>query len=91
VQESPISAKNQEEAEVPSIEGRQVRVTHPDNVYAAIETIERNPAEVSFPVAISKDNNVGSLKEGRFETLCLRSHVMHGRAVFPVGPGPACT
>src|SRR4030088_2096737 len=33
-----MSAKNEEEAEVLSIEGRQVRVTHPDKLYFSRET-----------------------------------------------------
>src|SRR5712691_9086489 len=33
-----MSAKNEEEAEVLSIEGRQVRVTHPDKLYFSKET-----------------------------------------------------
>src|ERR1700716_673901 len=33
-----MSAKNEEEAEVLSIEGRQVRVTHPDKLYLSRET-----------------------------------------------------
>jgi bifunctional non-homologous end joining protein LigD len=38
MQESPMSAKNREEAEVLSIEGRQVRVTHPDKLYFSRQT-----------------------------------------------------
>src|SRR6266446_7405157 len=38
MQESPMSAKNEEEAEVLSIEGRQVRVTHPDKLYFTKQT-----------------------------------------------------
>src|SRR2546421_9089788 len=33
-----MSAKNEKEAEVLSIEGRQVRVTHPDKLYFSRET-----------------------------------------------------
>jgi bifunctional non-homologous end joining protein LigD len=33
-----MSAKNEEEAEVLSIEGRQVRVTHPEKLYFSKQT-----------------------------------------------------
>src|ERR1700741_4371403 len=38
MQESPMSAKNREEAEVLSIKGRQVRITHPDKLYFSRQT-----------------------------------------------------
>src|SRR6202008_3643527 len=36
--ESPMSGKREEEAEVLSIEGRQVRITHPDKLYFSKQT-----------------------------------------------------